>query len=128
LTVVRQKLLIAVVDDEENVRRALQRLFRSAGLDVETFPSGAEFLEALKTREPDCVVLDLHMPQVNGFEVQARLTEAASSVPVIVITGHDTEASRDRAIEGGAFAYLRKPVDDEILLEAIEAAVDKRRN
>jgi FixJ family two-component response regulator len=65
-----EKLLIAVVDDEENVRRALERLFRSAGICVETFPSGAEFLEALKTREPDCVVLDLHMPGVNGFEVQ----------------------------------------------------------
>jgi FixJ family two-component response regulator len=123
-----EKLLIAVVDDEENVRRALQRLFRSAGMDVETFPSGAEFLEALKTREPDCVVLDLHMPGVNGFEVQARFTEAAISVPVIVITGHDTEESRCRALGAGAFAYLRKPVDDEILLEAIQAAVAKHKN
>ncbi len=123
--VARAKLLIAVVDDEESVRRALQRLFRSAGLDVETFPSGAEFLEALKSHEPDCVVLDLHMPRVNGFDVQARMAEAAVSVPVIVITGHDTEESRARALGAGATAYLRKPVDDETLLEAIAAAVEK---
>jgi len=123
-----EKLLIAVVDDEENVRRALERLFRSAGMCVEMFPSGAEFLEALKTREHDCVVLDLHMPLVNGFEVQTRMAEAGVAVPVIVITGHDTEESRDRALGAGAFAYLRKPVDDEILLDAIHAAVAQHKN
>ena len=67
----KPRLLIAVVDDEEAVRTALRRLLRSASLDVETFSSGAEFLESVKEHQPDCVVLDLHMPQVSGFAVQA---------------------------------------------------------
>ncbi|HSP94149.1 MAG TPA: response regulator, partial [Thermoanaerobaculia bacterium] len=77
----RSRLLVAIVDDEESVRRAIGRLMRSAGIDVETFPSGAEFLQSLETHSPDCVVLDLHMPGLNGFEVQARLKEAKSRLP-----------------------------------------------
>jgi FixJ family two-component response regulator len=84
--------LIAVVDDEEPVRKALTRLLRSADLDVETFPSGVEFLESLPTRRPDCVVLDLHMPLMDGFEVQARLAESSAPVPVVTITGHHRDA------------------------------------
>ena len=105
------------------MRTALGRLLRSARLEVETFPSGAEFLEFLQTRRPDCVVLDLHMPRVNGFSVQARLAEAAIGLPVIVITGHDTAENRERALAGGASAYLRKPVDDQTLLDAITTAI-----
>jgi FixJ family two-component response regulator len=114
---------IAVVDDEEQVRKALQRLLRSAGMRVETFPTGAEFLDALRTSQPDCVVLDLHMPGVNGFEVQARLNQSGTRLPVVVITGHDTPESRARALTGGASAYLPKPVDDLMLLDAIVAAI-----
>jgi len=71
--VTKTRSLIAVVDDEEPIRKALSRLIRSAGMDVETFPSGAELLESFSARRPDCIVLDLHMPVVNGFEVQTRL-------------------------------------------------------
>jgi FixJ family two-component response regulator len=117
------KPLIAVVDDEASVRVALQRLIRSAGLDVKTFPSGTEALEFMQTRQPDCIVLDLHMPGDNGFEVQSRLALAGIQVPVIVITGHDTPESRSRAMAGGAVDYLLKPVDDRILLDAISAAI-----
>ena len=115
--------LIAIVDDEEPVRKALTRLLRSAGLDVETFPSGVEFLESLSTRRPDCVVLDLHMPQVDGFAVQARLAEAGNRLPVVIITGHDSDETRDRAMAAHPTAYLRKPVDDQTLLDAIELAI-----
>ncbi|HEY9171177.1 MAG TPA: response regulator [Verrucomicrobiae bacterium] len=115
--------LIAVVDDEESVRIALRRLLRSANLDVETFSSGAEFLDSLKSHQPDCIVLDLHMPQVNGFAVQARLTEAHVQLPVVIITGHDSSETRDRALAGGVSAYLRKPVDDQTLLTAITDAI-----
>ena len=115
--------IIAVVDDEEPVRIALRRLLRSANLDAETFPSGAEFLESLKDHQPDCVILDLHMPQINGFAVQARLAEAGLRLPVIVITGHDATDTRARALAGGVSAYLRKPVDDQTLLTAISAAI-----
>ncbi|HEY7117679.1 MAG TPA: response regulator [Tepidisphaeraceae bacterium] len=115
--------LIAVVDDEESVRRALRRLICSAGLDVEAFTSGDEFLGSLARRLPDCVILDLHMPQVSGFDVQARLTQQRRRLPVIVITGRDSDEVRQRALDGGAVAYLRKPVDDQTLLDAVAHAL-----
>ena len=114
---------MAIVDDEESVRRAMGRLIRSAGIDVETFPSGAEFLQSLESHAPDCVVLDLHMPGINGFEVQARLREAKSRLPIVVITGHDTDETRQRVTKAGVAAYLLKPVDEKILLDTISAAV-----
>jgi FixJ family two-component response regulator len=121
--VTKPRPLIAIVDDEEPVRRALTRLLRSAGLDVESFPSGVEFLESIPTRRPDCVVLDLHMPLMNGFEVQARLAESSAPVPVVIITGHDSTETRTRAMAGRPLAYLRKPVNDQTLLDAIELAL-----
>lgn len=115
--------LIAVVDDEESVRIALRRLLRSANLDVETYPSGAEFLESLESHLPDCVVLDVHMPDINGLAVQARLTERRLHFPLVIITGHDSSETRERALAGGVSAYLRKPVDDQALLDAITQAL-----
>lgn len=117
---------IAVVDDEESVRKALQRLLRSAGMDVETFPSGTEFLDAMQDRQPNCLVLDLHMPGMNGFQVQAQLAQSGTRLPVVVITGHDTPESRARALAGGAAAYLLKPVDERMLLDTIAAAIARR--
>lgn len=111
------------MDDEESIRRALTRLLRSAGLEVETFSSGVEFLESIATRRPDCVVLDLHMPIMNGFEVQARLAESSAPVPVVIMTGHDSSETRERALAGRPAAYLRKPVNDQTLLDAIELAL-----
>jgi FixJ family two-component response regulator len=98
------------------------RLMRSVGLSVETFGSGAEFLQSIETRLPDCVVLDLHMPQMNGFNVQADLAQKYAALPVIIITGHDLQQARERAMAGGASAFLRKPVHDCTLLDAISAA------
>jgi FixJ family two-component response regulator len=111
------------VDDDPYVRRGLERLFRSAGLSVETFASGAEFLQSVDDHEPDCVVVDLHMPNMDGFEVQAQLLLTHPDVPVIIITGHDTPESRSRALSGGAKSYLCKPVDDETLLKSINDAM-----
>ena len=115
--------MIAIVDDEEPVRKALRRLLRSAGMDVKSFPSGVEFLESLTTEWPDCVVLDLHMPVMNGFEVQTRLAELRVSVPVVIITGHDSDETRALALAGFPVAYLRKPVNDQLLLDAIALAL-----
>ena len=115
--------LVAVVDDEESVRRALGRLVRSAGFDVETFSSGIDFLRAVGQRRPSCVVLDLRMPHVNGFDVQHTLKEMDSGLPVVIITGDDSPESRSRALKQGAKAYLRKPVDDAMLVDAIQTAI-----
>jgi FixJ family two-component response regulator len=115
--------LVAVVDDEEPVRRALERLLRASGIETETFSTGGAMLDDLARREPDCVVLDLHMPGMSGFELQDRLAERETRIPVIVMTGHDTPESFERATAGGAAAYLRKPVDGEELLAAVGAAI-----
>jgi FixJ family two-component response regulator len=115
--------LVAVVDDEESVRKALGRLIRSAGYAVEMFGSGAEFMQSLKRTRPDCVVMDLRMPVLSGFELQAALQRSGVTVPVVIITGDDSPESRDRALRGGARAFLRKPVDDALLIEAIQNAV-----
>ncbi|HEX6829884.1 MAG TPA: response regulator [Burkholderiales bacterium] len=111
--------LLAVVDDDAEVRVALTRLVSSAGFGVETFASGAEFLRSIENHEPDCVVLDLHMPEMSGFEVQAALAMDHAAVPVVVITGHDTPESRARALNLGAKVYLCKPVNDDALLAAL---------
>jgi FixJ family two-component response regulator len=115
--------LLAVVDDDADVRIALTRLLASAGFSVEAFASGADFLRSLEHHDPDCAVLDLHMPDMSGFDVQGALA-GHSTVPVVVITGQDTPESRTRALGLGAKAYLCKPVDDEALLAAIAVAVD----
>ena len=119
----RTKSLIAIVEDEEPICKALRRLLRSAGMDVKSFPSGVEFLESLATQWPDCVVLDLQMPVMNGFEVQAWLADLRVSVPVVIITGHDSDETRALALAGFPVAYLRKPVNDQLLLDAIALAL-----
>ena len=115
--------LLAVVDDDADVRIALMRLVSSAGFAVETFASGTEFLRSVQNHEPDCVLLDLHMPEMSGFDVQCALAESHPAVPVVVMTGHDTSESRARAAQLGAKVYLRKPINDAALLVAIGDAI-----
>lgn len=115
--------LLALVDDDADVRVALTRLISSAGFAVESFASGAAFLHSIEDHEPDCVLLDLHMPSFSGFDVQGALAAEHAGVPVVVITGHDTPESRARALDLGAKSYLCKPVDVGTLLAAIDAAI-----
>ena len=109
--------VVAVVDDEQPVRRALQRLLRASGFDVRLFATGSDFMSHLEGI--DCVILDLHLPGMSGFEVQEALSERGASVPVVVLTGNDTPANRARSLANGAHAYLCKPVDDKVLLDAL---------
>ena len=115
--------LIAVVDDEEPVRKALKRLLRAAGLEAESYASGQDFFAA--DRRADCVVLDLHMPAMSGLQVLTRIRQTTTRLPVVVITAHDQPETRDECIAAGAAAYLRKPLDDRLLLNAISAALSK---
>ncbi len=126
--VTKTRPMIAIVDDEEPILKALSRLLRSVGMEVETFPRGADFLESLKTRQPDCLVLDLHMSEVNGFEIQAWLSESDLSVPVVIITGYDSDETRARVLRRRPVAYLRKPVNDQVLIDAIELALSNPEN
>ena len=115
--------VVAVVDDEETIRKALKRLLRSAGIAVESYASGQEFLQSLPAQLPQCVVLDIGMEGMTGLDVQARLKAARMAVPVIFITALDDPGDEARAMHAGAIAFLRKPFDDEALLAAIGAVV-----
>lgn len=114
---------IAVVDDEKSVRKALNRLLCSFGMDVRTFASGGEFMEFLATRCPDCVVLDVHMDGMSGFDVQDQLKALGLPLPIVFITALENAGDRARALNAGATHFLRKPLGERILLDAVNAAV-----
>lgn len=115
--------IVAVLDDEPQLRKALRRLLATHGFCVEDYECGDEFLSDLSSRQPDCLVLDLHMPEVNGFDVLAAFEAKHISLPVVVITGHDGPGMQERALALGAAAYLTKPVDELALLSAIRSSL-----
>ena len=115
--------LIAIIDDDRSVRKALQRLLRASDLDANTFGSGREFLDSVGGALPDCLVLDLQMPEMNGLELQRHLIQAGRRLPTIVITGHDEPGMEAQCMAAGASRYLRKPLDDKVLLDAIRHAI-----
>ena len=122
----KSKPLIAIVDDDESVCRAMKRLVRSLGMDANAFTSGQEFIDLIETMpsfQPDCVVLDVQMPGVNGLEVQERLASSGNRLPVIFITAHDDAGVRDRALAAGAVAFLRKPFNDESFITTLHLAL-----
>lgn len=97
-------------------------------MDADTFTSGQDFIdlmEAMPSFQPDCVVLDVQMPGLNGLEVQERLTKAGVQLPVIFITAHDEVGVRERALAAGAVAFLRKPFNDELFIKTLHAALER---
>ena len=118
-------MLVSIIDDDFSVRRALRRLVASAGFSVETFASGREFLDSDSPGRSHCIVLDIHLGGLSGFDVQERLQEMGVQIPVIFITAHDDAATQERVNGSGAVAYLRKPFEEHALLDAIERAIGK---
>jgi FixJ family two-component response regulator len=114
--------LISVVDDEASVRQALGRLFFAAGFQVETFASARDFLDSLNKKLPDCVVLDLHLPDLSGEEVIQQVRREELKLPIVMITGSDKPGVAKRVLAQGAASYLLKPVNERDLLGAIAAA------
>ncbi|QJD93204.1 response regulator [Duganella dendranthematis] len=112
---------VAVVDDEESIRRALLRLLRSAGIPALAFDGADSFLAALPAGAPCCALLDIHMPRRSGLELQALLADQAPQTGVIIMTGHHTPEEYARAQHYRPLAYLHKPVNDLQLLAAIGA-------
>ena len=115
--------LIAVVDDEECVRRALARMLSASDFETEVFASGREFLDALRTRSPDCAILDYQMPGLNARDVQRQLVLAQKRLPIIVMTAHDQPALREQCLADGAVAYVAKPLQRERLVGLIHDAL-----
>ena len=115
--------LISVVDDDLPVRRALRRLIQAAGYTVETFASAREFLEASPLGRTSCLVLDIHLDGMSGFELAEQLAADRAAIPIIFITAHDDTPTRTRATRAGVAAYLPKPFDERVLLDAIRSAL-----
>ena len=120
------RIRISVLDDDASVRNALSRLLRASDFDVRAYGTGEEFLAAIDSFHPHCAIIDLHMPGMNGRDVQRFIAKTESDIAVIVITGHDSSKSRTECLSDGASAYLTKPVDEMLLLTAIHDATAKQ--
>lgn len=122
-----EKPIVYVVDDDPSVRKALERLLRSAGHDAKTFASALEFLDFSHPDAPGCLVLDIKMPKLSGLELQDRLAEKGISFPIIFITGHGTVPTSVKAFRAGAMDFLQKPFKDRELLDTVSRGIEKHR-
>ncbi len=116
--------LVAIVDDDASVRRALTRLLGTAGLRTQSFSSAADFLEGGLPARPDCLLLDIHLGEMSGLELLERLWDSGQIVPTVLITAHDDQQSREQAKRFGA-AFLRKPLDPLLLMKEIACALKR---
>jgi FixJ family two-component response regulator len=125
LTLLKTNAVISVVDDDESVRNSLKRLLRSMGFEVKTFPSAREFLHQGPLHDHGCVIADVRMPEMNGLDLQERLSDSGVSLPVIFITAYEDPGIRTRAMQAGALAFLQKPFSDPSLMDAICLALER---
>jgi FixJ family two-component response regulator len=119
--------IVRIVDDDPSMRRALTNLFQSVGLKVEAFGSAAEVMDAKPPAVPSCLVLDIRLPGSSGLDLQADLAKANIHTPVIFITGHGDIPMTVRAMKSGAVDFLTKPVRDQDMLDAVQAALERDR-
>src|SRR5512143_2595012 len=121
------KPIVFVVDDDVSVRESLELLIRSAGWQPETFSSAQEFLARPRLRTPSCLVLDVGLPDLNGLDLQTSVAADRGDLPIIFITGYGDVPTTVRAMKAGAVEFLTKPFADDVLMTAIEQAIDKSR-
>ena len=119
--------IVFVVDDDVSVRESLDLLIANEGWKPETFASAKEFLDRPRSSSPSCLVLDLSLPELNGLELQKRVTAERTDLPIIFITGYGDVPKTVQAMKAGAIEFLTKPVNDEVLLEAIRQALERSR-
>ena len=115
--------MVAVVDDDDSFRAALQRLLRSAGFTVQSFASAEEFLASGQLNETGCLIADIRMPGMSGLDLQAKLNADRCPIPTIFVTAHGDEKMRLQAMRHGAVKFLAKRFDDAILLESVRTAL-----
>ena len=116
---------VYVVDDDESVRASLKLLVESSGYPVAAFKSAEDLLHSSFRRSPTCLILDIHLPGMSGLDLQKQLSKSETRIPVIFITGRDRPMMEDEAMRLGGIAYLRKPFEEQCLLDAIQLAREK---
>jgi FixJ family two-component response regulator len=116
---------VYVVEDDESIRRAIERLLRSAGYHAVTFNSAEAFLDSTSGTGAGCLILDIRLPGMTGLDLQEKLASSGAKYRVIFITAHDNPKWQERAMKAGALAYLKKPFGDQSLLDAIQSACGK---
>ena len=116
--------MIAIVDDDDSIRRALQGLLESAELPAQSFASAEEFLVSGQRNQIACLIADIRMPGMSGLELQAKLNSERCKIPIIFITAHGDEKLRMQALRAGAVEFMAKPFDDEALLESVRVALE----
>jgi len=119
--------IVFVVDDDAAIRESLKNLIRSVGLTVEAFASAQEFLRSKRPDVPSCLVLDVRLKGLSGLDLQKRMAEADIEIPIIFITGHGDIPMTVQAMKAGAVEFLTKPVRDQVLLDAIQQALEHDR-
>jgi len=117
--------MVAIVDDDDLVRGALQGLLKAVGVPTQAFVSAEEFLNSGQQRKIGCLIADIRMPGMSGLELQAKLNAEHCRIPTIFITAHGDEKMRMQALRAGAVEFMAKPFDDEVLLESVRAALAK---
>ena len=116
--------LVAIVDDDDSMRGALQGMLKAVGYPAQAFASAEEFLKSGQQRQTSCLIADIRMPRMSGLELQAHLNEERCKIPIIFITAHGDAKMRIQALRAGAVEFLSKPFDEEILLESVRAALE----
>lgn len=116
--------MVAIVDDDELMRGALQGLLKQAGLPSRVFASAEEFLDSGAQHLSSCLIADVRMPGLSGLDLQTRLNAEQIRIPIIFVTAHGDERMRMQALRSGAVEFLAKPFDDEVLLRSVRAALD----
>ena len=116
--------LVAIVDDDESVRSALQGLMKAVGLPAKTFASAEEFLHSGQQRQTACLITDIRMPGMSGLDLQSKLNAENCRIPTIFITAHGDAKVRMQALRSGAVEFLAKPFNDDALLESVRAALE----
>ena len=124
MSAIATKNLIAVVDDDELVRGALQRLLKASGLGAVSFGSVEDLLKSGQLPDIACLIVDIRMPGMSGLELQAKLKAERCRIPIIFITAHGDAKMRSQAMRDGAVKFLAKPFDNTVLLEAVHAALE----
>jgi FixJ family two-component response regulator len=116
---------VALVDDDASVRRALARLLSASSFEITTFGSAHEFLKSVEAAPPECLVVDLQMPEITGLDLQRHLLRAGINIPTIVITAYNEPGLRERCQSAGASAFLVKPLDGKTLIGEINTAIHR---